>query len=204
MKLARQKDFFIASQDLKPHRVSHGGECAQNKRKIIRPLDRKKPVHTVFKSSLAKGQYNFLNVKHRLKVQEIIRASALKFGVTIHRFENMGNHLHLVLSFTKRGGVQNFLRTVSAVIARLVTGACKGKPFGKKFWDHLVFTRVVSGRRDFQRLMNYMQKNEIERDNGPLNRTVVELFEKAQQKARRRGVDVWVVLDEINQLTRSQ
>jgi len=188
MKIAKQKDLFGSTSDYRANRISHGGELSKGRRKMIRPLDRNKPLHVIFKSSLAKGQYSFLNVNHRLKIESLIQGLAKRFGIKIHRMENVGNHIHLVLSFAKRIGMQSFLRSVPALIARLVTGARRAKAFGKKFWDHLVFTRVVTGRRDFQSLMNYMQKNQIERESGPLNRKAVEFYEEVQRKAKRRRV----------------
>ena len=133
MKIAKQKDFFDSKSEHLANRMSHGGEASKGRRKLVRPLDRNKPVHVIFKSSLAKGQYNLLNVRRRLKIDALIRQPAKKFAIKIHRTENVGNHIHFVLSFAKRGGIQSFLRTVPALIARLVTGARRGKAFGKKF-----------------------------------------------------------------------
>lgn len=191
---ARQIDFFENSKDHAPRRTSHGGAQVKGKRKLSRPLDPKRPIHLVLKSSVARGHLSLLGPRHRLSVERILRRWAVRFTVKIHFFENMGNHLHIVVSFPKRANFQKFLKTATAQIARTVTGALKGRPFGQRFWDTLPFTRVITGRRDFLGLKNYFFKNKIERDLGVLSRKTVEEFAQAERTARRRGVDVWEVL----------
>lgn len=191
---ARQIDFFENDNDLAPRRISHGGTESQHKRKLSRPLDPKRPVHLVLKSSEARGPLSFLGPKHRLPVERILRHWAEKFAVKIHLYENMGNHLHVVVSFPKRANFQKFLKTVTAQIAKQVTGARKGRPFGRRFWDALAFTRIITGQRDFFGIKNYFFKNKIERDIGGLSRKTVEEFEKVERTARRRGCGVWEIL----------
>jgi REP element-mobilizing transposase RayT len=158
-------------------------------------------------------------------VKRILTERARQFGVVVHHYENMGNHLHLVVSFAKREGFRNFLRTVTAIIAREVTGARKGQPFVAKnvginfgtdfvtnsgpnvvsnaatakrvrFWDGLAVTRVITGLRDLRGIKNYLEKNALEREIGPLSRYTVEQYEAAERKARRRGLDVWQILEQ--------
>ena len=191
MKFARQTDLFQNDKKLAPRQLTHGGRRAHGR--SVRPLDRKRPVHLVLKSSLAKGKLSLLT--HKLKVKKIIEERAKQFHVTIHGQENMGNHYHLVATFARREGFQDFLRTVTALIAREVTGARKGRPFGQRFWDQLAYTRVVMGRRDLGGVMNYLQKNKIEREHGALGRKTVEEYEAALTIARRKGIDVWRILD---------
>lgn len=76
-------------------------------------------------------------------------------------FENVGNHLHLVVQGKSRPLLQSFLRTLPAKIAFGVTGAKKGNPVGR-FFDDLLFTRVVEWGRDFARLRHYFFKNKME------------------------------------------
>jgi REP element-mobilizing transposase RayT len=126
----------------------------------------------VLKASCAKGKLSLLT--HKLIVKKIITERARQFRVTLHYGENMGNHLHVVATFARREDFQNFLRTVTALIARAVTDARKGKPFGQRFWDQLAYTRAITGRRDARGVQNYLQKNQIERDYGVLGRQAVE------------------------------
>jgi hypothetical protein len=55
-----------------------------------------------------------------------------RHGVKVYRVANAGNHLHLLVRFTKRRGLQNFLRGSCGLIARKVLGAERGRA---KKWD---------------------------------------------------------------------
>lgn len=184
--LERQSDLFSKDREYGPRRWSHGGATAQSRRKIARPLDRKKPVHLVMKSSYAKGGLSLLTAKNRLFVERTFRERARQFGITIQGFENVGNHLHAIVKFKRREHFQNFLRTVSALIARFVTGARRGKPFGKRFWNNLAFTRVVNGLKDLRGLVTYFFKNEIEREIGSEARASIEETERFIKQRKRR------------------
>ena len=88
-----------------------------------------------------------------------------KHGVRIYRFVNVGNHLHLLIGARKRAAFQNFLREISGRIAALVTGSRKAHPIGEKgrrFWDHLVYTRIVSWGRELKAVTTYFIKNIFE------------------------------------------
>ena len=188
-----QKSFFKNKSEFSKSRISHGGGSV-GRRKVFRPLDRKKPLHIVLKSSHAKGRMSLLSRK--LEVRELVEKKAAKYQIKIHGFENMGNHLHLMVSFKSRKGIQDFMRVISGLIARVVTGAQKGKAFGKRFWDHLAFTRIVMGRRDFAKMTHYLAKNEVERTNGTAIRKGVELHDKMEKEATRRGVPFGQVMEE--------
>ncbi|RYZ70000.1 MAG: hypothetical protein EOP05_13975 [Proteobacteria bacterium] len=98
----------------------------------------------------------------------------------------MSNHAHLIVRFASRAMFQKFLRTITGLIARHVTGARKGRAFGKRFFDELAFTRVVKGFRDLRGLVAYLAKNEIERDVHPLARVAIEREEAEARKLRQR------------------
>ena len=180
--LKRQIDLFSKDRQYGPHRSSHGGSIQKGHRKTARPIDRKKPLHLVMKSSHAKGSLSLLTAKNRLFVERTFRERAKQFGITIQGFENVGNHLHAIVKFKRREQFQHFLRTVSALIARFVTGARKGKPFGKRFWNDLAFTRVVQGLKDLRALVTYFFKNEIEREIGHDARESIEETERFVKK----------------------
>lgn len=141
----------------------------------------------ILKSSHAKGRLSLLSRK--VEVSQLVEAKASKYQIKIHRFENMGNHLHLMVSFKSKKQMQDFMRVVSGLIARLVTGAQKGRAFGKRFWDHLVFTRIVTGRRDFAGLDHYFFKNEIEREYGRGARADIERDERETSRRYRQRSD---------------
>jgi REP element-mobilizing transposase RayT len=188
---AQQRDLFENQKKYAPRRLSLGG--GKSHAKFTRPLNCKRQVHLVLKASCAKGKLSLLT--HKLIVKKIITERARQFRVTLHHGENMGNHLHVVATFSRREDFQNFLRTVTALIARAVTGARKGKPFGQRFWDQLAFTRVITGRRDARGVEKYLQRNQIEREYGAMGRQTVEEYEAALREAKRKGVDVWRILE---------
>ena len=142
-------------------RRNHGGSLTQGKRKEARPLSKKKWLHLILKSSKAKGQHSLLKPANQIYIANLIEKEARKFGVKIHSQANVGNHLHLKLKFENRNGFQDFLRSITAQIARKVTGARKGQPFGK-FWDALAYTRVITTRKEELQLRGYIDGNKIE------------------------------------------
>ena len=144
---------------------THGGSKATGKRKLKRPLATKKWTHLVLKSTKARGQYSMLKQSNSKWIENLINAKAKKFGVEVKEQVNMGNHLHLRFRIASRYSFQNFLRSITNLIARHVTGARKGKAFGK-FWDGLAFTRVLMTSFEERRLRDYFVANRIERQHG--------------------------------------
>ncbi len=77
----------------------------------------------------------------------------------------MGNHLHLKIRFKDRKYVGQFLKSFSATLARAITGAKKGNKFGK-FWDGLVFTRVLTTKIEDLGIKGYFEANHRQREYG--------------------------------------
>ncbi len=77
----------------------------------------------------------------------------------------MGNHLHLKVVCKDTARMGQFLKSVSTLIARHITGARRGKKFGK-FWDGLVYTRVLLTRFEELGLKGYFEANHREREHG--------------------------------------
>ena len=102
-----------------------------------------------------------LRAEKNRAIQGILERAAKANGVRIYERANSGNHLHMVVRARTRKGFQNFARTVGALVARAVTGAKKGSP-GGKFWDKLVYSRVVEWGRAFRFATNYVAVNELE------------------------------------------
>ncbi len=143
----------------------------------MRPFDPQRPLHVVLRSSRAKGEWSLL--RHRDRIERLLDRQAHKWGIRIHRFANVGNHLHLLVSLgapsarvgrprlgeTKfaqaRARFSSFLRQFAGAVAFEITGASKSRPVGR-FWDGLAFTRVVSWGREFESVMCYLVKNLFE------------------------------------------
>ena len=146
-------------------RTVHGGRVNKGSRKVERPLATNKPVHLVLRSGQAKGAWSFLAPKNRVAVEGIIREKAKKFGIRIADFANVGSHLHVVVKFSARENFQNFLRAVTCLIPRKVTGARRGVSRGP-FWDGLAYTRIVKTSFEERQLKGYLEANRVEASKG--------------------------------------
>ena len=142
---------------------THGGVSLKKRRKVQRPLVPRAITHVVFKSSKAKGSMSFYKNKHL--VNTLLRAKARKFFVELIDYVNMGNHLHIKARFNDPKRFQQFLKSFSGLLARKITGAKRGQPFGR-FWDGLVFTRVLCSKLEELGLRGYFEGNHREREMG--------------------------------------
>ena len=143
----------------------HGGGLERGRRKTRRPLTPKLALHVTFRAVCAQNEHSLLHPRHARHIERRLQAIARRFRVRVYQYANSGNHLHLLLRGKTREDLQNFFRTAAAQIAQIVTGARKGLPFGKRFWDSLVFTRLVAPGRDFNNVRWYVLKNELESGN---------------------------------------
>jgi REP element-mobilizing transposase RayT len=141
MALAAQQSLFPESK----RRLTHGGEERLGKRKLERPISTRHSMHVVLRSSMAKGEWSLLRPAHAGMVRFEIQRFSRRHGVRIYEAANVGNHIHLLLRARSRDALKRFLMGLSGRIAQRVTGARKGKPLGRRFFDTLPFTRIVSG-----------------------------------------------------------
>lgn len=158
-----QTSLFSVSPRLKDHeaRREHGGKLRQGKRKVARPIDPRKPLHVTLRSSIAKGALSMLRPVNEKRIKELIEQYAARYELTILQYANSGNHLHILVRMKSREGFQRFLKTISGLIPRLVTGALKGAPHGK-FWDAPAYTRIVEWGPDLENTGFYVIMNEME------------------------------------------
>jgi REP element-mobilizing transposase RayT len=159
----RSKQISLLDDKIKKryNRVSHGGGLYAGKRKLERPLSKKKWIHLVLKSDKARGPLSFKTPINKIAIQGILKAKARKFGVKIADQANVGNHIHLKVKIHSRELFQKFLISVTGLIARTVTGARKGKAFGR-FWNELAFTRVLQSYTEELWLNGYFIANRLE------------------------------------------
>lgn len=139
-----------------------GGVAAKGKRKERRPVATKRSMHLVLKSSLAVGKFSLHQKGNSQFISELVARLSKKWCVRVYEFSNNGNHLHLLIQPASRQGLQSFMRTLSALVARHVTGARKGKALLKKFWDAIPFTRIVEWGKAFFLTKNYVIQNQLE------------------------------------------
>jgi REP element-mobilizing transposase RayT len=142
---------------------SFGGEKLKKRRKTKRPLIPGKIHHVVFKSSKAKGPLSFY--AHKIFISRLLKEKSQKFFVEIQDFVNMGNHLHLKVRFKDRHRFGQFLKSIAGTLARHITGAKKGQSFGR-FWDGLVFTRILVSSFEELGLKGYFEGNHRQRELG--------------------------------------
>ncbi len=140
-----------------------GGSSLKKRRKVARPLKEGFVHHVVFKSSKAQGKLSFYT--HKNLVHSLLKQKSQKFFVHIVDFVNMGNHLHLKVRFQDRKRFQQFLKSFSALLARKITGAKRGVKFGR-FWDGLVYSRIILSSFEELGLKGYFEANHRQRELG--------------------------------------
>lgn len=155
-------------------RSDFGGSLMKSNAKSKRPLHTKNSIHLVLKSHFAVGRHSLLAPKHLQQVERIVRSQATNCAVKIYHFVNVGNHLHIVIKIKNRALYSQFVRAITGLIARLVTGRERSKakiiessklsssPTKIKFWQARPFSRVITWGREFKAITNYMIKNRIE------------------------------------------
>ena len=148
-------------KDLKKRygRTEYGGLETKGHRKLERPLATKKWIHLILKSDKAKGQYSLL--KHKIMAKQLLDEKARKFHVRIGDYANIGNHLHIKIRIKSRRQFQKFLKSVTTLLARKITGARRGRPFGP-FWSGLAYTRVLTSALEELNLRGYFEANRIQ------------------------------------------
>ena len=157
---------------------AHGGELAKGKRKAARPFDPKQSLHVVLRATKAQGELSLLHPKHCNQINALLRKLQKRWGISVYRYANVGNHIHMLLRARSRKDWQGFIRALTGGIAMFVTGAKKGKALhkGKKFWDHLVFTRIVNFGKDFQNVGRYVLTNLWEGSGVPVRKLLQRGF----------------------------
>ena len=144
------------------------GGRPKKKRKERRAFSSKNPLHVTLRSEHARGKLSLLYPPHARYIRHLIPLLARKYAVRVYRFANVGNHLHLLLQAEDKKGVQAFFRVLTGLLARKITGAQKGRPFGTRFWEGLIYSRVITWGKAYLRACRYIDKNQ--RQAGPQNR----------------------------------
>jgi REP element-mobilizing transposase RayT len=137
-----------------------GGELNLGKRKGRRPLALKKPMHVTLRAEEAKGAKSFL--RHKNLVTSLLRRLSREWCVRVYHYSINSNHLHLVVMPKTREGFQNFFRVLTGLLARKITGAERGKALKKRFFDLIIFSRIVEWGKAFRTMKNYVWKNQLE------------------------------------------
>ncbi len=148
----RAKQFEFDERFLKKPGDAFGGSLLKGNPKRARPLESKLPIHLTLraKDSVMRTGKNFAVVNAQ------VYATAKKYGVSIYRYANVGNHLHLVIKLSRRHRWAPFIRELTGRIAQLMR-ATQG------FWLYRPHTRIVRGwKKAFQIAKEYVYLNELE------------------------------------------
>lgn len=146
-----------------------GGSLLTSNPKLKRPISIKKSSHLVMRSLLAKGSRSLL--KFDREIRNIVNRQSKRHGVKVYRMANAGDHLHMMILPRSRRAYQAFIRSISGLIARLVTGVERGpatseyefrKDQKARFWEKRPFTRIVQWGRDHKETMAYLLRNKFE------------------------------------------
>jgi REP element-mobilizing transposase RayT len=157
--MKREKQLIFSKFEEASMRV-FGGSYLRGNAKIKRPITTKRAMHLVMASSIARGPMSML--RFREPIERTIYKQANKLGVKVYRLANAGNHLHLLILPHSRKALHSFLRSISGLIARIVTGAQRGSSKKLRFWTARPFTRIVEWGRDFRGVCNYLLQNTLE------------------------------------------
>ena len=172
---SKQKTFFSSDK-----RRAHGGELSQHKRKVARPLSTKLSLHLVLRSDHAKG-YRSLNNNSQI-VKAVVRKAAGLFRIKVYSQALNHNHIHLSVRGKSREDLQNFFRVVAGHIAQQIlrkyplpkkagNAPVDAKKYKRKFWNELLYSRMVTWGREFKIVLNYILKNEFEASGQLMRRT---------------------------------
>ncbi len=155
-------------------RKAHGGDLSKKgRRKEARPFDPRKAIHVVLRSKKARGEWSMLSPRYKNVIKQTVYACARKAEVKIYRFANVGNHLHILIKtesnrfLSGKRALQAFLRLVTGRVAMEVTGARKANALRTRFWDGLVFTRLVEWGRAYNWVKDYFFQNLLQADGLP-------------------------------------
>ena len=169
MKRSNEKQLKLALKGLKNGKAAreHGGEGYETKgtRKTARPFDPSKHLFVTMRSADAVGEKSMLHPKRIKIIKNIVFKAARTQGIIVNKYVCVGNHIHLLLKtksgrmMTARPALRAFMREVSGLIARVMTGARKGQPMRRKFWDNIAWSRIVDWGRSLRNTYNYFKKN---------------------------------------------
>ncbi len=155
-------------------RKDHGGSLALRKRRARRPLNLKQSHHITMKSRHAVGSRSLF--RHKKMILSLIKKNSSKFQVSVYEHAIQGNHIHLLVKAQTRAGLQNFFRVIAGHIAQKILKECPLKPTPggassktkgceknqRKFWNYLLYSRIITWGREFKLVAKYIQRNTLE------------------------------------------
>lgn len=152
----RQKQLTFTGKLLEKPNASFGGSLLKSNPKRARPLDSKLPIHVTLRSKSSSMRLP----KIYGVVNEIVFEAAEKHGITIYKYANVGNHLHMVIKLASLRSWAAFIRELTGrigLVMRLKMG------LSGKFWKYRPHTRIVqSWKKMFRVALDYVELNILE------------------------------------------
>jgi REP element-mobilizing transposase RayT len=126
--------------------IHHGATLARGRRKSLRPLSTKRPIHIVLKSK--REIYS-----RRAIIEAELHRMCTRFGIRLYDVATASDHVHFVARIPSRKLYVAFIRSLTGLLARR---------FGKNLWALLPFSRVAHWGRAFMKLKKYLAQNREE------------------------------------------
>ena len=158
----KQAQLSFENLDKKGSDAFGGTLMKKAKGRTFRPLESKRPIHLVMRSSVAKSDWSMRYISNKSKIDGLVQKIARRYSVRLLEYSNNGNHLHLLIRISNRRAYQSFIRVLTAAIALKITGASKIKKLKRRFWDFRPFSRIVRGYRGYKIARDYVVLNALE------------------------------------------
>ncbi len=156
-------------------RVEHGGGLEGGKRKVARPVSTQEPMYVLLRSTKAKGRWDMREKECAAYIRAIVSRQSEACGIELLQFVNSGDSLHFLIIVPSRSSYLRFIRSISGLVSRCVTGSQRGrsgiqgtKKTAKaktKFWDVLPYSRICPGCKTVKQAQGGIDK-ELKNDLG--------------------------------------
>jgi hypothetical protein len=143
------KQLILDSKIFKSPPREFGGVLLNGRRKSLRPLSLKEPMHLVLRANIKKSGSL---LKHRGAIIRTIDKFNKRFKVKDYQKAIVANHLHLLIQFSSREEYKAWVRSVTGQLAQKLSIN----------WSLRPFTRIVTWGRDFKRVKDYIFQNRLE------------------------------------------
>ncbi len=155
----KQLDFF-SKLSVFAARKEFGGSMLKSHPKCKRPHSKNNFMHIVLKSQYRPQIISFRDARYLQRIQKILIEKAKFFHVSLEQFSINTTHIHLLIRAKSRAQYIAFLKTITALIPRIIGAAKKGSPsMYKNLWEARPFSRIVSWGREKVRVALYIEQN---------------------------------------------
>ncbi len=157
-KESRQKQLdFFSKHSVFAARKEFGGSQLKSHPKCQRPHSKNNFMRIVLKSQYRPQIISFRDARYLQRIQKTLIEKAKFFHVSLEQFSINTPHIHLLIRAKSRAEYIAFIKTISALIPRIVGEAKKGSAgLYKNLWEARPFSRIVSWGREKIRVALYV------------------------------------------------